>query len=117
MKLPINKPIQSIEIMYYSPAEATREIKKRIRNGAVIVFTTHLEDQMCDRHIDGQEVETAIKSGSVRTPGELKNDEYRYKIESNLNGGIAVVVEIPEDDPSVIVITTFRPPKKKIRRV
>lgn len=99
--------------MYYSPADATREIKKRLRNGAAIIFIQHAEDQMCARHIDGQEVETAIKSGTVRTPGELKDGEYRYKIESSLSGGIAVVVEIPKDDPNVVVITTFALPKKK----
>jgi hypothetical protein len=98
--------------MYYSPTDATREIKKRLRNGAEVIFTPHAEDQMCDRRIDGQEVVTAIKSGVVRTPGEFKDNEYRYKIESNLSGGIAVVVEIPEDDPNIVVITTF-PLKKK----
>jgi len=99
--------------MYHSPADATREIKKRLRNGAEIIFTQHAEDQMCDRHIDGQEVKTAIKSGVVRTPGEFNNDEYSYKIESNLCGGIAVVVGIPEDNPALVVITTFSLPKKK----
>lgn len=98
--------------MYYSPADATREIKRRLLNGAEVVFIPHAEVQMCERHIDGQEVVTVIKSGTVRTPGELQDSEYRYKIESNLNRGIAVVVEIPEDNPNLIVITTFRPRKK-----
>jgi hypothetical protein len=99
--------------MYYSPSDATREIKKRLHSGAEIIFIEHAEDQMCARHIDGQEVMTALKSGTVRMPGEIKNGEYRYRIESNLNGGVVVVVEIPDEDPNVIVITTFPLPKKK----
>lgn len=99
--------------MYYSPNDATNEIKKRLRNGGVVVFIPHAEVQMCKRKIDGQEVVATLLSGVVRTPGELIKGEYRYKVESNLNGGIAVAVEIPEDDPKVIVITVFRPTKRK----
>lgn len=68
---------------------------------------------MLDRDIDGQEVMAAMKSGIVRNAGELSKEGYSYKIESSLSGGIAVVVGIPEDDPSLVVITTFALPKKK----
>lgn len=105
--------------MYYSPAEATREIKNRLRSGGKIIFTAHAEEQMqlFDRCIDGQEVTAAIRSGAVRKAGEEINGEYRYRIESNLNGGIAVIVEIPDGNLFVIVITTFRQIKKKLKKV
>ena len=111
------QPIQSIEIMYYLPADATKEIKRRLRNGADIVIVPHARTQMMDRCIDDLEVSTAIRSGVVSTPAELKDDEYRYKIESNLNGGIAVVLEMPEENPNIIIITTFRPKKKNTRKL
>lgn len=93
--------------MYYSPSDATNEIKKRLRHGGVVVFTRHAEDRMSERHIDGLEVMTALRSGTVRTPGELKDGEHRYKVESSLNGGIAVVVEIPESNSDLIAITVM----------
>ena len=99
--------------MYYSPNDATNEIKKRLNDGGQVVFIPHAEVQMYKRHIDGQEVMSALRSGVVRTPGELKNSEYRYKVESNLNGGIAVAVEIPEDTPNLIVVTVFCLTKRK----
>lgn len=99
--------------MYYSPNDATNEIKKRLRNGGDVVFIRHAEDQMCERNIDGQEVMVALRSGVVRTSGELVKGEYRYKVESNLNGGIAVAVEIPEGAPNVIVVTVFSPTRRK----
>lgn len=99
--------------MYYSSNDATNEIKKRLKSGGQVVFIPHAEVQMCKRHIDGQEVIAALRSGVVRTPGELTKGEYRYRVESNLNGGIAVAVEIPEDDPNLIVVTVFGLPKGK----
>ena len=99
--------------MYYSPSDATNAIKNRLKNGGQVVFISHAEKQMRKRHIDGQEVMSALRSGVVRTPGELKYSEYRYKVESNLNGGIAVAVEIPEDTPNLIIVTVFPLPKRK----
>lgn len=101
--------------MYYSPSDATNEIKKRLRNGGVVVFVHHAEDRMSERHIDDQEAMTALKSGAVCTPGELKDGEYRYKVESSLNGGIAVVVAIPENNPDLIAITAMSLKKRKSR--
>lgn len=103
--------------MYYSPQDATREIRVRLRNGGVIIFTYHGEDEMFDDCIDDQEINTAIRNGSVREAGKEEGGEYRYKIETNLSGGIAVVVEIPDGNPHVIVVTTFRQPGKKLKKV
>jgi len=103
--------------MYYSPQDATKEIKNRLRNGGRIIFTYHAEDEMDDDCIDDLEITAAIKSGSVRNAGKEKDGEYTYKIESNLSGGIAVIVAIPDEEPNVIVVTTFRQPGKKLKKV
>lgn len=79
------------------------------------MFIPHARDRKIERHIDDLEATTALRSGTVCTPGELKDGEYRYKVESNLNGGIAVVVEIPENNPDLIVITAISLKKKKRR--
>lgn len=79
------------------------------------MFIQHSEDRMCERHIDDQEAVMALRSGAVRVSGELKDGEYRYKVESNLYGGIMVVVEIPEDNPNVIAITAMSSKKRKRR--
>ena len=62
--------------MYYSPKEATREIKRRLREGGTIVFTYHGEDEMDDDFIDDQEITAAIRSGSVREAGREQDGEY-----------------------------------------
>jgi len=103
--------------MYYSPQEATNEIRRRLRDGGAIIFTYHAEDEMEDDFIDDQEITAAIRSGSVREKGREESGEFTYKIETKLNGGIAVVVAIPDDDPNVIVVTTFRQLGKKLKKV
>lgn len=101
--------------MYYSPSDATNEIKKRLRNFGEVVFIPHANDQMDARVIDDLEATMALRSGAVRTPGELRNGEYRYIVESDLNG-VAVVVEIPDASPNLIVITVIKLNKRKRRR-
>lgn len=101
--------------MYYLPADATNEIKKRLRESGQVVFIQHAEGRMCKRDIDDQEAVMALRSGAVRVPGELKDGEYRYKVESNLNGGIMVVVEIPEGNLIIIAITVMSSKKRKRR--
>lgn len=93
--------------MYYPPHEASREIKSRLKQGGVIVFTPHAEKQMLKRRIDAQEVNTAIRSAFVSTAGEQVRGEYRYKLASNLSGGLYVVVELPDDNPDIIIVTIF----------
>lgn len=78
------------------------------------MFIQHANDRMGERDIDDQEATMALRSGAVLTPGESNNGEYRYKVESNLNG-VAVVVEIPEDNPNLIVITAIALKKRKRR--
>lgn len=99
--------------MCYSPSDATNEIKRRIKNGGEVVFIPHLEERMNERHIDGLDVMTCLRSGVVRKVAEIIDNECRYKVESNLNGNIAVVVEIPDDNPCVVVITTFKLKNKR----
>lgn len=79
------------------------------------MFIQHAEGRMWERDVDDQEAVMALRSGAVRVAGEQKDGEYRYKVESNLNGGITVVVEIPEGDFVVIAITVMNSKKRKRR--
>lgn len=96
--------------MYYNPADATKEIKKRAKNSENVAFTEHAEDQMQERQINTNEVLRALRSGVVRNAGEVgDHGDYCYRVEAQMGKEtLMAVVCIPEDDPSLLVITAFR---------
>ena len=96
--------------MYYSPIDATREIKRRAKDSGNVAFTEHAEDQMQERQINTSEVLRALRSGVVRIPGEVgEHGDYCYRIEAQMGKETLMsVVCIPKGDPSLLVITAFR---------
>lgn len=97
-----------------SPSEATKEVKKRMKFNASVVFTRHATERMLERNIDDTEVYACLRSGVVKTSPELRSNDYHYRVESNLHGGITVLVVIPSDDPNIILVTVLPRKKKKL---
>jgi len=94
--------------MCYSPSDATNEIKKRLSAGSQnVYFCSHAQDRMYQRDIDDKQIISALRSGRVVAVENTENGECRYKVQSNLNGGITVMVEIPCASSNIIVITTW----------
>lgn len=100
--------------MYYNPADATREIKSRANDSANVAFTDHAEIQMQARQIDTRDALRTLRSGVVHDPGEIgEHGDYCYRVEAQMAKEILTVVAcIPEDDPSLLVITAFRKSKR-----
>ena len=95
--------------MYYTPADATREIRRRIEIGGMQI-TIHATEQMADRDIDRNDVKKCLKHGSVISADfNAGHQDWTYRVSRrmNLQTTLIVVVALPDDDPINLVVTAF----------
>jgi hypothetical protein len=91
-------------------SKARRVIRELVALSERIVAPPHSLSRMRERQIDFLDVQRCLRSGKVTkgpyVPSDSLTDEWRYDVEAIVDGEwLRVVVELPEDPPSVIVVT------------
>ena len=92
----------------YSKAEALKIIKRIYRNG-ITIPTGHLKEQMFKKDFDIHDVLCAIENGIIYDEPEIhiRTGELTYRVQGErIDGGkLTVVIQISEEDDSIIILT------------
>ena len=93
-------------------AKAQKVIRERAARSEQIVAVPHALTRMRARHIDFLDMQRCLRGGKVTkgpyVPPDSLTDEWRYDVESIIDGEwLRVVVELPDDPPDVIVVTVI----------
>jgi hypothetical protein len=92
--------------------EAQRVIRERAARAEQILSVPHALTRMRERQIDFLDMQRCLRAGKVTkgpyVPSDSFTDEWRYDVESIVNGEwLRVVVELPDDSPNVLVVTVI----------
>ncbi|NGP53233.1 DUF4258 domain-containing protein [Thioalkalivibrio sp. XN8] len=96
-----------------NPGTARKHIRERASRPAGVLFVDHARKQMRRRDVDALQVQRCLLRGEITegpyVPIASRTGTWRCNIEANVSGDqLRVVVEIPEDATSILVITVIR---------
>lgn len=91
-----------------------------IADGATIRISGHARDEMAKDNLTYQDVHYAMKGCMVVAPGhDGRSGEQRWLLRGRTVDGVqvAMVVELPDDDPPVIVtVTVYKDEGRRLQK-
>lgn len=95
------------------PGTARKLIRERASRPAGVLFVDHARQQMRRWDVDVLQVQRCLLRGEITegpyVPIASRTGNWRCNVEANVSGDeLRIVVEIPEDANSILVITLIR---------